>query len=96
MTFWISAVALFIIAITMLARANDLRWRSGIKWNARLVGFILSGCTPIGIVGVEWITGIHPSPYEVAFRVGLMLVFLTTPYMPPWWKWISGVEDHEQ
>ena len=52
MTFFIiSAFALLVIAITMLCRANDLRWRSGIKWQVRLVGFILCGALPVGIIG---------------------------------------------
>ena len=94
MTFFIiSAFSLLVIAITMLCRANDLRWRSGIKWQARLVGFILCGALPVGIIGDELYSGVWPSPYEAFFRLGLMLVFLTTPYLPPWWRWISGKDD---
>ena len=94
MTFFIiSALALFVIAITMLCRANDLRWRSGIKWQVRLVGFILCGALPVGIIGSEWYGRDWPSPYEAFFRLGLMFVFLTTPYLPPWWRWISGKDD---
>jgi hypothetical protein len=95
-SFVISAIALFVISITMLARANDLRWRPGIKWQVRLVGFILSGCTPIGIIGMEWLTQEWPTPYEAIFRVGLMCVFMTTPYLPPWWRWISGKDEADE
>lgn len=91
--FVVSTFALLIIAITMLARANDLRWKTGMKWNARLVGFILAGCAPIGIIGKELALKDWPDPYVVLFRIGLMLVFLTTPYLPPWWKWISGKDE---
>jgi len=93
--FVVSAISLFLISITMLARANDLRWRSkpDLKWLARMFGFILSGCAPVGMVGLEFATKSWPSPYEVIFRVGLMLVFVTTPYLPPWWRWISGSEN---
>lgn len=91
--FTIGAISLLIVAATMLARANDLRWRKGIVWNARLVGFILAGVSPFGIVGYELLTREWPTPYEVLFRFGLMLVFVTTPYLPPWWKWISGWHD---
>lgn len=89
----ISCIALLVIAATMLARANDLRWRSGFHWNARLIGFILTGFAPFGIMGWEWFAEQWPSLYEVLFRFGLMLVFLTTPYLPPWWKWISGTDN---
>lgn len=91
--YWISAASLVVIAITMLARANDLRWRAGVHWNARLVSFILSGLACFGIIGHEWIAKDFPSFYTVLFRVGLAGVFMTTPYLPPWWKWISGVDD---
>jgi hypothetical protein len=91
----ISSVSLLLIGITMLARANDLRWRKGIHWNARLIGFILAGIATIGIVGHEWLASDWPSFYEIIFRVGLATVFLTTPYLPPWWKWISGIDDRE-
>lgn len=93
--FGVSALSLLIVAATMLARANDLRWRKGFVWNGRLVGFILAGVSPFGIVGFEFFTKSWPSPYEILFRVGLMLVFVTTPYLPPWWKWISGWHSEE-
>lgn len=91
--FAVSAVALLVIAATMLCRANDLRWRSGLKWQARLIGFVICGAMPIGIIGTEWHYETWPSPYEAMFRIGLMLVFITTPYLPPWWKWISGKDE---
>lgn len=88
--FIISTVCLFLVSITMLARANDLMWRKGLLWNVRLIGFILAGCAPLGIVAVEFVRGEMPNIYEVIFRVGIAVVFMTTPYLPPWWKWISG------
>lgn len=91
--FLVSAFALLVIAVTMLARANDLRWRRGFKWNVRLVGFVLAGFAPFGIVAAEFLTQVFPGFYEVIFRVGVMFVFVTTPYLPPWWKWISGKEE---
>jgi hypothetical protein len=95
-TAWIiSSTCLFLVSLTMIARANDLRWRKGIHWNARLVGFILVGLACVGIIGHEFIDKDWPSLYEVLFRVGLMLVFVTTPYLPPWWKWISGYDSRQ-
>lgn len=93
--FVVSAIAMIVIVITMLCRANDLRLRKGVKWYARLLGFILCGTTPIGVIGMEWVTGTWPSPYEVIFRIGLAMVFVTTPYLPPWWRWISGKEQSD-
>lgn len=91
--FLVSTIALVVIAITMLCRAHDLRWRQGLKWQVRFIGFILCGALPVGIIGSEWLGREWPSPYDAMFRLGLMFVFLTTPYLPPWWKWISGKED---
>lgn len=91
--FILSALALLVVAVTMLARANDLRWKTGMHWNIRLVGFICTGFTPIGIIGVELVTRNYPNIYEALFRVGLAMVFVTTPYLPPWWKWITGKDQ---
>lgn len=88
--FIISSISLLIISATMLARAHDLKWQKGWHWNIRLVGFILVGASCIGVIGAELWTRELPNIYETIFRLGLAMVFTTTPYMPPWWKWISG------
>lgn len=92
----VSTLALTLVSITMLARANDLRWRKGLAWNFRLLGFVFTGFAPFGIIGSWWTAGHGPDVYETFFCVGLALVFMTTPHLPPWWKWISGtsVEEH--
>ena len=91
----VSSVCLALISITMLARANDLRWKEGLAWNARLIGFVFTGFSPFGIIARELITGNWPDLYDCFFRCGLALVFLTTPYLPPWWEWISGTAPEQ-
>lgn len=91
--FIVSSLSLLVVCVTMLARANDLRWKPGLHWNTRLIGFVLAGFAPVGVVMHEATTGLYPNVYETLFRVGLMLVFVTTPYLPPWWKWISGKDS---
>lgn len=91
--FAITAFSLLIISVTMLARANDLRWRPKLRSQLRLIGFVLSGTAPIGMIGAMWTLQNWPSPYFTAFSVGLVLVFTTTPYLPPWWKWLWGGPD---
>lgn len=88
MMFWqiLSFVSLLLIAMTMLCRANDLRWRRGAKWQARLIGFMIAGTAPVGMFLVGW-------PFDAIFHFGLLLVFVTTPHLPPWWRWISGKEE---
>lgn len=90
----ISAIALALVSATMLARANDLGWRPGAVWHFRRLGFILAGFAPWGIVYSDFKSGGELlSLYEVLFRVGISFVFVTTPHLPPWWKWITGRAD---
>lgn len=91
----VSALALLIIAVTMLVRANDIGRRKGWNWHVRRVGFILAGFAPVGMMLDELFAGRYPTSYEVAFRVGLACVFVTTPYLPPWWKFITRGEVNE-
>jgi hypothetical protein len=92
----VSAFALLIVSITMLARANDLRWRQGWKWNMRLAGFIFSGFSPVGVVFFDWmLNGVKPTLYGSLFYFGVMLVFFTTPNQKPWWQFIAGKEDED-
>lgn len=91
----LSSIALLTVSVTMLARANDLRWRNGLVWNVRLIGFIFAGVAPFGMISVEWITHDFPNIYETIFRIGLAFVFVTTPYLPPWWKWITGLDHRD-
>lgn len=87
----VSSIALLLVAMTMLARANDLGARPGMVWHVRRIGFILAGFTPFAMIWVDWTSqGVHLTIYEVLFRVGICGVFVTTPYLPPWWKWLFG------
>jgi hypothetical protein len=86
----ISSTALLLISMTMLLRANDLGRRPGLKWHVRRIGFVLTGLAPFGIVIHDVLQKHSPSLYEVSFRFGVLLVFMTSPYMPPWWTWFWG------
>lgn len=88
----LSSIALLFVMVTMVARANDLRRRRNTHWQLRLIGFMLAGVMPIGIMSVEFVTATWPSPYETFFRIGLCFVFLTTPNQLPWWQWITRGE----
>jgi len=91
---FVSSLALVFISITMLFRANDLRWRPGTVWHIRRVGFVLAGFAPWAIIYVDWTTkGTQLNVYEVAMRVGMAFVLFTTPNLPPYWKWLMGKED---
>lgn len=104
LTYSTSAVALAIVAITALSRLNDLLpEQSSKRWQARRVGLIMCGASAIGLM-VEpmlvWSQGIpmvdFPSWREVMMRLGFALVWITTPHMPPWWRYVSGAYKTER
>lgn len=88
--FAISTLALIVVFLTMVCRANDLGFRKGWRPQLRQLGFVMCGTMPLGMVLVGWATDSYPSPYETLFHVGLALVFITTPNQPPWWRWLWG------
>ena len=93
----LSSIAMLIISITMLARCNDLGWRPGITWHVRRVGFVLAGVAPWALVWFDLNTdGAFLTVYEVIFRLGVALVFLTTPYLPPWHTYVFGDADADE
>lgn len=103
-TFTMSSFALAICAVTSLSRLNDLLpEQSSKRWQARRVGLIMVGAASIGLL-VEpvlvWMDGIRmvdfPSWREVMLRWGFALVWITTPHMPPWWRYVSGAYKTER
>lgn len=97
-TYWMSAVSLSITAVTALARLNDLGSEfSSKRWQVRRFGLMAVGAASIGLVAeplIVWFNG-HPmidfpTWREVMLRFGFSLVWITTPHMPPWWRYVSG------
>jgi len=97
-TFWLSAASLAVTAITALARLNDLGSEfSSKRWQVRRFGLMAVGAAAIGLMMepiIVWLSG-HPMVdfptwREVMLRFGFALVWITTPHMPPWWRYISG------
>lgn len=90
----VSSFALILISATMLVRANDLGWRPGVFWMVRRLGFVLSGIAPWALIYIDCKSGgVTLNVYHVLFRVGVCGVFVTTPYLPPWWKWFTGLTE---
>jgi len=93
----ISVVALAFISLIMLLRGNDFRRRSVQAGRhvvfIRMIGFILAGFAPWGIVGWWFILGLFPSPFMTAFLVGVGCVFATTPNLPPLARFIYKGSD---
>ena len=91
-TYLVSLPALAVIATTALARVNDIREEHvGWQWQLRRVGLTLVGTA--AVVGA-YSPIVHPSTYPtwktLVLYYGFALTWLTTPNMPPWWRYISG------
>lgn len=85
----IPAIILFITAI---ARLNDVkRHQSSKRWWVRRFGLLLVSVSMVMLVASYFTVG---TPYwNQIMRLtgiwGFALTWLTTPGMPPWWKYIS-------
>lgn len=99
LTYLLSAGAMVVIAVTALARLDDISPdQCSSRWQVRRAGLIMVGAASIGI-GIEPVTILafkgmpmedFPSWKEVMIRAGFALTWITTPHMPPWWRYISG------
>lgn len=89
-TYLLSAPAFLTIGLTSLARANAIHEDStGPQWDSRRMGFATAGSTAL-VYLVGPIFEIYPNWLELLMAWGVANVWLTTPNMPPWWKWWSG------
>lgn len=95
--FFLSSCALGMVSIIMFFRCNDLGFRPGFFWMKRRIGFILVGTMPLAMLYSHAMRGARDLTFfDTLFHVGLALVFMTTPYLPPFWQWLMrGVEHHE-
>lgn len=92
----VATIALVLIAVIMLCRANDLRWHRKPVMRFRLIGLIVSGFSTWGVIGWDfYINRQMPTPFMCCLLVGLSFVFVTTPNGVPFWKWIWQGEETE-
>lgn len=91
-TYVVSTVALLIIGLTALARVNDISLEQrGFRWQARRLGLVMVGAACLWLILEPLATAHHwPTWPEIMLRWGVALTWLTTPYMPPWWRYITG------
>lgn len=97
LTLGISFVAMFVLGITALARLDDIEIeQSSSRWQVRRAGLIMSvGGAGMLVVSplANWISGalIHyPTWSETILYCGVALTWITTPHMPPWWRYVTG------
>lgn len=85
-------IAAIVIFVTAIARLNDVkRSQNSKRWWVRRVGLLLVSVSMVMLIAAYFTVG---TPYwnQVMRLTGLWgfaLTWLTTPGMPPWWKYIS-------
>lgn len=87
----LSLPALAIMAITAVVRLQDIT-EIGTRWFVRRLGMILVGMASVSLAAapVMGYSASFPSWRGVLLYWGVALTWLTTPHMPPWWKYING------
>lgn len=90
-TYLLSLPAMLIVALTALARVNDITLeKTGRNWQLRRLGFCMAGTAAVMLAGGP-LTSSEPMSWRSVFTYwGVALVWLTTPNMPPWWRYVSG------
>lgn len=85
-------LAALLIAITALARLNDIRpLQKSKRWWLRRVGllFVFVGMTMFMAAYFTPITGYWDDVRRVLTMYGFLFTMMTTPSMPPWWAYIA-------
>lgn len=96
-TYTISIVALSIVGFTSLARLDDIDSEQASKrWQARRAGLLMvvAGAGMVALDPVADIAAGRPPTFptwnQVMMHWGVALTWITTPHMPPWWRYITG------
>lgn len=91
LTWGLSLPPLAVIILTALARAYDIKDLSA-RGFTRKMGMILVAASAASLL-VSPLLGYtlsFPLWRQVMLYWGFALAWLTTPNMPPWWKYVSG------
>lgn len=89
---WGAAVpAWIVIGLTAAARLHDIT-DLGKRWFIRRLGMILvaSGALALILAPLLGYSNSFPTWRSSCIYWGFALSWLTTPNMPPWWKYING------
>ena len=88
----ISVIPLAVLAVTAVARVNDISpEKLETRWHVRRAGLSIVAAAAVALI-------LSPGTYtaswkDVALYVGMAMTWVTTPQMPPWWKYITKGED---
>lgn len=89
---WLATLpAWAIVGVTAAARLHDIT-EIGKRWFVRRLGMILvaSGALALAVAPLLNYSNSFPTWRGCCLYWGFALAWLTTPNMPPWWKYISG------
>lgn len=94
-TYTISTICLLLIAVTALARVNDIPVGNiSPRWQVRRLGLILVAAACVGMVFAPWVSETTecalPEWRDVMLHMGVTFTWMTTPMMPPWNRYITG------
>lgn len=85
-------IAAALILITALARLNDIRrTQTSKRWWVRRVGLLFVSVSMVMMIA-SYFTVATPYWNQVTRLIGLWgfaLTWITTPGMPPWWRYVS-------
>lgn len=92
LTYLISFLSLAIVIVTAFARVNDMNPHlTGIRWHFRRAGLVFAGAGAFAVLANHFPVWGNPVEWnETLLYTGFAMSWLTTPNMPPWWRWISG------
>lgn len=90
-TWGVAAPALAVLAVTAAARLQDISGR-GKRYFFRRLGMILvgAGCGALLLAPILGYSNSFPTWRGAVVYLGMALAWVTTPNMPPWWRYISG------
>ncbi len=94
----LSTIPLLGIAASALARVNDIgQGKNSKRWHVRRVGLTMAGVGALTLCAAP-IMGLEgPPPWkDVIFKWGIILTWLTTPNVPPRWRWISRKDYNDE
>jgi NADH:ubiquinone oxidoreductase subunit 6 (subunit J) len=92
-------IAALLIFITAVARLNDIKKEQNSKrWWVRRVGLLFVSVSMVMVVASYFTTA---TPYwnhimKITGLWGFALTWLTTPGMPPWWRYISRYDESQE
>lgn len=86
-----SVPALTIVWLTAVARVNDIT-APGRRWHVRRFALVLVGTGAVALLARPFfiVSAPYPTWIELYFVWGFALTWMTTPNMPPWFRYISG------